>query len=331
VLNRSKVVVPQLFDDARMGRAIKTQKISSIVNQITALIDADPSVILNMARLKTKDDYKYLHSVSVCALMINLAQTMLLDEPLVREAGMAGLIHDVGKLAIPNEILLKPAKLDDAEFEIVKDHPLVGYRILAASDGISAAAMDVCLHHHGKMDGSGYPDGLNGEELTLLTRMASICDVYDAVTSQRAYNVPWTPSQALARMQSWKGHFDQLILHAFVESLNILPIGTLVRLTGDHLAAVIGETARDYSLPRVRIFYSIGGSKTVPFYDFDTSRSPSCWKIMSVEDPLDWGFDDWHRLCADILAKTPSSLFPRSPSADLESDRPSHFRQPHKV
>lgn len=306
-LNRSKLAVMQMFGDARMGKAIQIRKMASMVNQLTASVDKDPAIILNMARLKTKDDYTYMHSVSVCALMINLARTMRLNEALVREAGMAGLLHDVGKIAIPNDILLKPTQLNDAEVQIVRDHPLAGYRILSASDGVSAAALDVCLHHHEKMDGSGYPDKLNGEELQLLTRMAAICDVYDAVTSQRSYNNPWAASDALAKMQSWRGHFDQIILRSFVESLGILPVGTLVRLTNDHLAIVKGETSADYSLPQLRIFYSVASSSETAFYDLEISRSAHSWQISSVEDPRDWGFDDWPSLQLRLLAKEKQS------------------------
>ena len=305
ILNRSKQAVKEMFDSARMGQPIQTRKMASMVRQLTASVDKDPTIILNMARLKTKDDYTYLHSVSVCALMINLARGMRLSEDLVREAGMAGLLHDVGKLAIPDEILLKPSKLDDVEFQIVRDHPLAGYKILAASGGVSAATLDVCLHHHEKMDGTGYPNKRNGDELNLLTRMASICDVYDAITSQRSYNSPWTPSDALAQMQSWRGHFDQMILRSFVESLQILPIGTLLQLTNEHLAIVIGETDGDYSLPNVRIFYSIEKAATIDFYDIEISRSVYSPQISSVEDPLVWGFDNWDQMTSDLLESAP--------------------------
>lgn len=301
-LNRSKLAVQKMFEDARMGKAIQIQKMVSVVNQLTASVDKDPAIILNMARLKTKDDYTYMHSVSVSALMINLARKMRLDEILVREAGMAGLLHDVGKLVIPNDILLKPERLSDEEFEIVRDHPLAGYKILAASKGVSAAALDVCLHHHEKMDGSGYPDKLNGEELQLLTRMAAICDVYDAVTSQRSYNNPWSASEALARMQSWRGHFDQMILRSFVESLSILPVGTLVRLTNDHLAIVAGETEAEYFSPQLRMFYSIQRRCEVPVHDLEISHSAQCWQISSIEEPYDWGFGDWPAMQARLLS-----------------------------
>jgi HD-GYP domain-containing protein (c-di-GMP phosphodiesterase class II) len=291
-LNRAKAAVKQMFDDARMGRAIKTTKMASLVNQITASIDQDPSVILNLARLKRKDDYTYLHSVSVCALMINLGRKMHLPEPMVRECGMAGLLHDVGKLAIPNDILLKPSALDETEFQIVRDHPLAGYKILAAANGVSDAALDVCLHHHEKMDGTGYPHALNGEDLGLMTRMAAICDVYDAVTSQRSYNRPWSPSEALAKMQSWEGHFDKLIFQSFVSSLGILPRGTVVRLSNNHLAVVLGESGADYFLPRVRMFFSAETRLEVPPCDFDIVRSEKCWQIAGVECPEKWGVRD---------------------------------------
>lgn len=291
-LNRAKAAVKQMFDDARMGRTIKTAKMAALVNQITASIDQDPSVILNLARLKRKDDYTYLHSVSVSALMINLGRKLRLAEPMVRECGMAGLLHDVGKLAIPNDILLKPSSLDEAEFEIVRDHPLAGYKILAAANGVSEAALDVCLHHHEKMDGTGYPHALSGEDLSIMTRMAAICDVYDAVTSQRSYNRPWSASEALAKMQSWDGHFDKLILQTFISSLGVLPRGTLVKLSNNHLAVVIGESKVDYFLPRVRMFYCTDTMQEVPSCEFDIVRSEKCWQVTGVECPDQWGVNE---------------------------------------
>ena len=302
ILNHSKKAVHDMFDSARMGKAIQTRKMATMVNKLVASVDKDPTIILNMARLKTKDDYTYLHSVSVCALMINLARTLQLDETLVREAGMAGLMHDVGKLAIPDEILQKPSKLDDAEFQIVRDHPVAGHKILAASKGVSATTLDVCLHHHEKMDGSGYPHKMKGEDIQLLTRMAAICDVYDAVTSQRSYNSPWSPTEALTRMQSWRGHFDQMLLRAFIESLRILPVGTLVRLTNDHLAIVTGETDADYALPTVRIFYAIESASHIEYQDIEISRTPLSVQISGAEDPADWGFSDWEAMQNKILS-----------------------------
>lgn len=292
-IRKSKAAVMGMFEDARLGKAIHTGDMAPLIEQISASVASDPAIILNIARLKNKDEYTYLHSVAVCALMINLARTMSLDESSIHDIGMAGLLHDVGKMAIPDSILLKPGRLDDMEYETVRNHPQRGYEILSGAQGVSKTALDVCLHHHEKMDGTGYPNRLHGTELSLVTRMSSICDVYDAVTSQRPYNQPWSASQALQLMQGWNGHFDEAVFKFFVESLGILPVGTLIRVNSDRLAVVTGESRADFSMPKARIFYSIDKRGDEPPLDIEVSRKVGGYAVSAIEDPADWGFHDW--------------------------------------
>lgn len=302
-INRSKAAVMEAFADARLGKAIRTKKMRSLVEQISLSVSRDPAIILNIAKLKTKDEYTYLHSVAVCALMINLARTMNMDERQIEDIGMAGLLHDIGKTAIPDEILMKPGRLDDREFETVRTHPTRGHEILATSTGIPAVALDVCLHHHEKMDGTGYPGRLEGTQLSVLARMGAICDVYDALTSQRPYNDPCTASEALSQMASWSGHFDKLILKSFVESLGITPVGTLVRLNTDQLAIVTGESQADFTLPTVRIFYDVGQSREIAPIDLEIARGGGSRAVAGIEDPADWGFEDWPAIRSRLLAR----------------------------
>lgn len=299
-IKRSRTAVMALFGDARLGNAVRSRKIAPLVERISSSVGVDPTIILNMARLKSKDEYTYLHSVAVCALMINLARQMRVPEAQINDIGMAGMLHDVGKMAIPDDILLKPGKLDDMEWATVRNHPQRGHDILSASEGVSDIALEVCLRHHEKMDGTGYPGKLPASSLSLFTRMSSVCDVYDALTSQRSYNKPLSASQALAKMQSWKGHFDQLVLRNFVESLGILPIGTLVRMDRDELGVVIGESPSDYAAPIVRTFHSLDKDCDITPKDIDTGRSKSR-RLLAEECPEDWGFTDWSSLSADLM------------------------------
>lgn len=275
MLERSKTEVINLFEDARLGKAITTDKISSLVSQISKSVNKDPSIILNVARLKSKDEYTYLHSVSVCALMINLGRRLGLDEAVVQDLGLAGMLHDLGKMSIPDIILNKPGKLDDDEWRVVRSHPEKGHAILLQADCGTPTALDVCLHHHEKMDGTGYPFRIPGENISLAARMAAICDVYDAITSQRSYNKPLSGAMALAKMMSWRGHFDPELLRAFVESLGIFPIGSIVHLTNETLAVVIGEDPEDYSMPLVRIFYDLPSRSAVENRDIQIIRDSS--------------------------------------------------------
>lgn len=292
LINKSKKSVLKLFDDARLGKAINHKKMTPLVDQILETVDKDPSIILNIARLKTKDEYTYLHSVSVCALMMNFARKLNLGEDKVRELGLAGMLHDVGKMVVPETILNKPGKLEHDEIDIVRTHPAMGHQILSASKNIHPTALDVCLNHHEKMDGTGYPGNLDGGELSLAARMAAICDVYDAVTSQRSYNQPWTASEALAKMQQWTGHFDQMLLQAFIESLGIMPKGSFVRLSNRTLAIVIGEDPADFSQARVRSFYDLERKVKFEPCDIQLSRARPDVRVVCREDPKDFVFKD---------------------------------------
>ena len=144
-----------------MGRAIEADAAQPLVEEISNSVMRNPGALISLARLKTADDYTYMHSVAVCALMIALARQLGLDEQQTRDAGMAGLLHDLGKALLPMEILNKPGKLTDEEFAIVKTHPGKGFDLLEHAQGVSEITKDVCLHHHEKVDGSGYPKGLD--------------------------------------------------------------------------------------------------------------------------------------------------------------------------
>ncbi|MDX8399965.1 MAG: HD-GYP domain-containing protein, partial [Gallionellaceae bacterium] len=180
---KGKEAVTSMFHEARMGNAINVSGAEPLVDEINQSIARNPEAFLNIARLKNKDNYTYLHSVAVCALMIALGKQLSLSETEVKDAGMAGLLHDVGKMLIPDEVLNKPGKLTNEEFEIIKNHPLHGWEILNISVGANPSALDVVRHHHERVDCTGYPDNLSGDELSLFARMGAVCDVYDALTS----------------------------------------------------------------------------------------------------------------------------------------------------
>ena len=218
---KGKEAVVSMFQEARMGKAIEAEAAAPLVEEISNSVLRNPGALISLARLKTADDYTFMHSVAVCALMIALARKLGLDEQQTRDAGMAGLLHDLGKAMIPIEILNKPGKLTDEEFDLVKTHPEEGHKLLLGGIGISEMTRDVCLHHHEKIDGSGYPKRLTGETMSLFAKMGAVCDVYDAVTSNRPYKAGWDPAESIKRMAEWKGHFDPVVFQAFVKSLGI--------------------------------------------------------------------------------------------------------------
>lgn len=295
---KAKEAVVSMFQEARMGKAIDADQALPLVEEISSSVSRNPGALISLARLKTADDYTYMHSVAVCALMIALARQLKLDEQQVREAGMAGLLHDMGKAMIPKEILNKPGKLTDAEFEVIKTHPEEGYKLLLESRGVGESTLDVCLHHHEKMDGGGYPKGLKGEQISLLARMGAVCDVYDAVTSNRPYKNGWDPAESLKRMAEWQGHFDPLVFQAFVKSLGIYPVGSFVALASGRLGVVLEQSAKSLLKPVVKVFFSTRSQAYIPPEVIDLSR-PGCHdRIMGREEPAKWGIQDVDRFWA---------------------------------
>jgi putative nucleotidyltransferase with HDIG domain len=236
------------------------------------------------------DDYTYMHSVAVCALMIALGKQLGLSGQTLKDTGMAGLLHDVGKMMIPGEVLNKPGKLTDEEFNIIKDHPRKGWEILNISKGANAVALDVCLHHHERVDGKGYPEQISGEDLTLFARMGAVCDVYDALTSNRCYKNGWEPGETIRKMAEWKdGHFDERVFHAFVKTIGIYPSGTLVKLKSGRLAVVVEQTKNNLLTPIVKVFYSTKANEPVMPETVDLSTATD--SIANVEAAEKWGFD----------------------------------------
>ncbi len=220
-IGQSKKAVRAMFDAARAGRGFDTKQARRVVDRITTSVARDPGVYLDLVRLKSKHEYTYMHSVAVCALMVNLAREMGIDAAEWQDIGVAGLFHDLGKMAVPVAILDKPERLTDEEYATIKRHPERGERLLNGAGEVPPIAVDVCLHHHEKMDGTGYPHGLSGDALSVYARMGAVCDVYDAVTSARAYKQPWPVDEALTRMRGWTGHFDTDVLDAFERSLGL--------------------------------------------------------------------------------------------------------------
>ncbi len=291
-ISASKKAMVSLFKDVRMGKAIELKELNSMVKEISSSISRNESALISLARLKTKDDYTYMHSVAVCGLMVALARQLNLSEEETRQAGLAGLLHDIGKAAIPNEVLNKPGALTDEEFDLVKLHPQKGYDILLAAKMTDKVALDVCLHHHEKVDGTGYPDGLKGKDISLFARMGAVCDVYDAVTSNRPYKAGWDPGVSLQRMTQWKGHFDEVVFKAFVKSLGIYPVGSTVKLKSGRLAVVIDQSPESLLTPIVKVFFSTKAKSRIPIQVVDFTKSNERDAIIGHEDPEAWGIED---------------------------------------
>ncbi|HEY8085353.1 MAG TPA: HD-GYP domain-containing protein [Methylophilaceae bacterium] len=293
VCNKAKHAVTSMFNELRMGSALDANNAVPIVEEISNSVMRNPGALISLARLKTKDDYTYMHSVAVCALMVSLSKQLGLDEATTHKAGMAGLLHDAGKMMIPSEILDKPGKLTNAEFKVIQGHPMAGYKLLSEGKGVDETSLDVVRHHHEKVDGSGYPDGLKNGEISMFAKMSAVCDVYDAITSNRPYKTGWDPAESLKRMAEWsKGHFDDHIFQAFVKSIGIYPIGSLVRMQSGRIGVVVGQHEKSLLAPMVRVFFSTKSNLRIAPELIDLSASGLHDKILATEDSTKWDFPD---------------------------------------
>jgi putative nucleotidyltransferase with HDIG domain len=309
LLDQSKRALFDMFNEARMGCAIEVRDAMPMVESIAASVLRNPGALIGLARLKTADNYTYMHSVAVCALMIALARQLGLDDHFARELGLAGLLHDVGKMAVPAEVLNKPGSLTEDEFCVVRGHPAKGHAMLLASPGVGPVALEVCLHHHERPDGRGYPHRLSGDDLGLYARMGAVCDVYDAITSNRPYKAGWCPADSLRRMAEWAraGQFDEAVFAAFVKCLGIYPVGTLVRLQSGRLGVVAEQPCgKSLLLPKIKVFFSIRARTYIRPELIDLGAPGARDAIVGCENAADWGLRDIDRYwLGDGVAKVP--------------------------
>ncbi|MEB0043464.1 MULTISPECIES: HD-GYP domain-containing protein [unclassified Pseudomonas] len=297
---RAKTAVIAMFNDARLGRAISPKQSSELVAEITDSILRHPHALLSLSRLKTSDDYTYMHSVAVCILMIALARQLKLAPEQVKEAGIAGLMHDVGKMMISNAILDKAGKLTAEEFNRMKDHPEEGMTILERTASFGAEVLDVCLHHHEKIDGTGYPHGLAGDHISLFAKMGAVCDVYDAVTSERPYKKGWGPAHSIREMATWKGHFDETVFRTFVKTVGIYPIGALVSLKSGRLGVVMEQNSSSLLTPKVKVFMLMSDKTPLPHEIIDLASIDPYDKIVEVESAEKLGISNTEVLWSGI-------------------------------
>jgi HD-GYP domain-containing protein (c-di-GMP phosphodiesterase class II) len=288
-------VVKTVMGDVRLGRALELDKVAPVVEDITASILRNAGALLSLSVIKDKDDYTFLHSVSVCTLLVAFCRSRDMDAETIRQAGIGGLLHDTGKAMVPDSILNKPGRLSDAEFDIVRRHPKDGYDILRRTPEIGDIPLDITLHHHERYDGSGYPDRLAQGEISELAQMAAIVDVYDAITAERCYHRGLPAAEALRKMYEWsKFHFNPLLMQEFIRCVGIYPVGTLVLLESGMLGVVVEPHASNLLTPKVKVFYDAKRKIHIQPHLVDLARPLGHGggdRIVRHESAQAWGVD----------------------------------------
>lgn len=288
-------VVKSVMRDVRLGQAVHMEAVEEVVEAITDSILRNAGALVGLSGIKEKDEYTFLHSVSVCTLMVTFAKNLGFSHDMIKLAGAGGLLHDTGKMKVPNEILNKPGRLTDEEFAIMRSHPEEGWKILKEIPGIDDITLDITLHHHERMDGSGYPHKLPGDAISKMAQMAAVVDVYDAITSDRCYHKGMPAPEGLRKLWEWsKFHFNPELVQAFMRCVGIYPVGSLVRLESGRLAIVIQQNEGTLLQPVVKAIFSTKSNSYISPLEIDLAKpmgKGGADKITGHEDPARWHID----------------------------------------
>ena len=253
VLDAGRVNVKSLLRSAHMGQMLDTEVAEATVDACVHSILRNPEALLWMSRIKNQNEYTAEHCLNVCVLAIAFGRYLRMTEEELHLLGLCGLLHDVGKMRIPAEILDKPGKLTQDEFEVMKQHTVIGHALLEnQADGIHHLALDVALNHHERPDGGGYPRGLGAREIAEFARIISVVDAYDAITSNRCY-APEQPSADAQKIifENRGTQFDEEVALQFIQAVGPYPAGTLVELRNGMAGIVLAGKPRFRHLPTV--------------------------------------------------------------------------------
>jgi len=263
---KSKEVTKRVLTDIRMGKSLDTESTKSVVNELVMTCLNSPSVFPNMTRLKDFDDYTFTHSLNVSIISIAIGRRLGKSQSELNLIGMAGIMHDLGKMKIPEKILNKPDKLTDEEFRIMKQHPVRGYDLLKYYTKLPEDVLLSVLQHHEKADGSGYPGGINEKQINPMAKIIAIADVYDAVTSDRVYHQGKSPAEALKLIFDGSGrHFNETLVKFFINIMGIYPVGTLTMLDTHEMAVVFDSKQEDILKPVVLVISNEKGTRITPY------------------------------------------------------------------
>ena len=287
--NEALGLVSLALDAAKNGEAIDIAPFENMADNFMDSVVRNQNALACLSRIRDKDTYLMEHSVNVAVLMSILGKYLKLERSYLHHCVTGALLHDIGKILIPDTILHKPGKLTNEEFAIMKRHALYSQKILEKNRGFPQAAINVAGQHHERLDGKGYPAGLAGDEVSQEGRMASVVDVYDAITADRVYHQGMTPSTALKRMLEWSGpHLDATYVQAFIKAMGIYPVGSLVALESG-MAAIVMEENEDSLKPSVKVIYNLKTSMFSKVTRLNLSRSDVNDRIVKPIDPEDHG------------------------------------------
>jgi putative nucleotidyltransferase with HDIG domain len=250
----TKNVIYSIMDDVRLGHSIDTAAAKKVVSDMVESIIRNPDALVCLNQLKDKDEYTALHSLRVCILALAFGRHLEFSIDELNVLGVGALLHDIGKMKVPNEILNKPGKLTEREFELMKSHVPRGVEILEQTKGIFGASIEVARSHHERFDGSGYATGLKGDQIGFYGQIGAIVDCYDAITSDRAYHTGLSAHDSLRKLYEWRHKdFHPLLIEQFIQCMGIYPIGSVVEMSTGSIGVVVSVNRLRRLKPRVAL------------------------------------------------------------------------------
>lgn len=284
--SQAKSIMSDVLSDVKFGKPLETEHFDDLADGMIDSVIRNHNALACLGRIRKKDNYLMEHSINLAVLMGIFAKAMKIDRETMHQAMVGALLHDIGKIIVPDAILHKPGKLDMSEFEKMKQHVVFSRELLKKTPGISPLTVNVAAQHHERIDGSGYPEGLTGCQICQEGKMVAITDVYDAITADRCYHKGLAPTAALKKLLEWSGiHLEESLVHTFIRSMGIYPVGSLVLLDSDRLAVVIEASEKDQKRPIVKVIYHARLKQYIPIEVIDLSKPTSQDHIKSSVDP----------------------------------------------
>lgn len=283
---RALSLIGDVMNDVKLGNALDLNSVDVVASGIVDSLDQNQNALASLMRVRSMDNYLLEHSLNVSVLMGIMARSLDYQNDIAKELVLGAFIHDIGKIRVADEILHKPDKLDGEEWAEMQRHVNYGIEAIQKVDGISQIAKDICAQHHEKLDGTGYPFGLAAEAIEPHSRIASVVDIYDAITADRCYHKGMEPTIALKRMLTWTGdHLDKDVVYQLIRSLGVYPPGSLVELESGHIALVQEVRTMHPNKPLVQMVYNSKRKKKLDGQLVDLCKHDNFGAIVNTAEP----------------------------------------------
>lgn len=274
-----------VIEDTQSGRPLSLSGVNQSVDGLIDSVLRNPDAFLWLTQLEQKDAYAYAHAISACTLSVAFGRHMGFPREELRHIAVGSLLFDIGKMKLPQELLDKPGRLTEREFELIKEHVTFGVKLLSSHQGFHRSSLNVLQSHHERFDGTGYPHRLSGTQIPVYARMAAIVDCYAAITSTRPYRCGLSPHVAVRKLYDWRDvDFQEELVEQFIQCLGVYPTGTLVRLSNHEVAIVIAQNRLRRLRPRIMVILDAQQQRLTTPCSLDLQSHPEL-EILDVLDP----------------------------------------------